>query len=123
MTAGPSLCTVRGGGRTARAPSPRFIRRLIAERRIEFVKVGRHVPDQRIALDRLHRVRCRQADDAAQLLTRRGGLMPGAKKKGRQFGSIRKLPSGRYQASYRGPDGELRPLPHLRAQDRRRRAG
>jgi excisionase family DNA binding protein len=24
---------------------PRFIRRLIAERRIEYVKVGRHVPD------------------------------------------------------------------------------
>ena len=31
--------------------------------------------------------------------------------KGRQFGNIRKLPSGRYQARYRGPDGQLRPAP------------
>ena len=37
--------------------------------------------------------------------------MPGAKKKGRQFGNIRKLPSGRYQARYRGPDGQLRSAP------------
>jgi integrase len=32
--------------------------------------------------------------------------MPGEKK--RQFGNIRKLPSGRYQARYRGPDGSMR---------------
>jgi integrase len=38
--------------------------------------------------------------------------MSGAKKKGRQFGNIRKLPSGRYQARYRGPDGKLRSAPH-----------
>lgn len=38
--------------------------------------------------------------------------MPGAKKKGRQFGNIRKLPSGRYQARYRGPDGKLRSAPN-----------
>jgi excisionase family DNA binding protein len=31
--------------------SPRFIRRLIAERRIEFVKVGRHVRISESALD------------------------------------------------------------------------
>ena len=31
--------------------SPRFIRRLIAERRIEFVKVGRHVRISEAALD------------------------------------------------------------------------
>ena len=36
--------------------------------------------------------------------------MPGAKR-GRQFGNIRKLSSGRYQARYRGPDGKLRPAP------------
>jgi integrase len=29
----------------------------------------------------------------------------------RQFGSIRKLPSGRYQASYKGPDGRRHPAP------------
>jgi integrase len=32
-------------------------------------------------------------------------------KRGRQFGNIRKLSSGRYQARYRGPDGKLRPAP------------
>src|SRR5215831_14772071 len=36
--------------------------------------------------------------------------MPG--RKTRSFGSIRKLPSGRWQARYRGPDGLLRPAPH-----------
>jgi integrase len=32
--------------------------------------------------------------------------------KSRQFGTVRKLPSGRYQARYRGPDGQLRSAPH-----------
>jgi hypothetical protein len=32
--------------------------------------------------------------------------LPGSKS--RQFGNVRKLPSGRYQARYRGPDGKLR---------------
>jgi integrase len=36
--------------------------------------------------------------------------MPG--RKTRSFGSIRKLPSGRWQARYRGPDGLLRSAPH-----------
>lgn len=31
--------------------------------------------------------------------------------KRRQFGRVRKLPSGRYQARYAGPDGQLRPAP------------
>ena len=39
--------------------------------------------------------------------------MPEAKKKSRQFGNIRKLPSGRYQALYRGPDGKLRSAPRI----------
>ena len=29
----------------------------------------------------------------------------------RQFGTIRRRESGRYQARYRGPDGRLRPAP------------
>ena len=37
--------------------------------------------------------------------------MPG--RKTRSFGSIRKLPSGRWQARYRGPDGLLRSAPHI----------
>lgn len=36
--------------------------------------------------------------------------MPG--RKTRSFGSIRKLPSGRWQVRYRGPDGLLRSAPH-----------
>ena len=36
--------------------------------------------------------------------------MPG--RKTRSFGSIRKLPSGRWQARYRAPDGMLRSAPH-----------
>ena len=32
-------------------------------------------------------------------------------KRARQFGNIRRLSSGRYQARYRGPDGKLRPAP------------
>jgi hypothetical protein len=36
--------------------------------------------------------------------------MPG--RKTRSFGSIRKLPSGRWQARYRAPDGLLRSAPH-----------
>jgi integrase len=35
--------------------------------------------------------------------------MPNAKGRRRKFGSIRKLPSGRYQARYPGPDGVDRP--------------
>ncbi|WP_033344549.1 tyrosine-type recombinase/integrase [Catenuloplanes japonicus] len=36
----------------------------------------------------------------------------------RRFGSIRKLPSGRYQARYRGPDGIMRTAPHTFATTR-----
>jgi integrase len=32
--------------------------------------------------------------------------------KRRHFGRVRKLPSGRYQARYLGPEGQLRPAPH-----------
>ncbi|SOE12331.1 Site-specific recombinase XerC [Streptomyces sp. 2323.1] len=35
--------------------------------------------------------------------------MPGKRKSRRQFGRVRKLPSGRYQVRYPGPDGILRP--------------
>lgn len=35
--------------------------------------------------------------------------MPPRRKRRRSYGSIRKLPSGRYQARYPGPDGHLRP--------------
>lgn len=40
--AAPVLLTVEAAAQRL-STSPRFIRRLIAERRIEFVKIGRHV--------------------------------------------------------------------------------
>lgn len=45
-----TLLTVEAAARRL-STSPRFIRRLIAERRIEFVKVGRHVRITESALD------------------------------------------------------------------------
>ncbi|WP_435130369.1 tyrosine-type recombinase/integrase [Actinacidiphila sp. bgisy144] len=39
-------------------------------------------------------------------------------KKRRTFGRVRKLPSGRFQARYRGPDGIDRPAPHTFATKR-----
>ncbi len=38
--------------------------------------------------------------------------MPNNKGKRRRFGAVRQLPSGRWQARYRGPDGIDRPAPH-----------
>src|SRR5581483_6997805 len=36
-------------------------------------------------------------------------MMPNSKGRRRRFGAIRRLPSGRYQARYPGPDGVIRP--------------
>jgi excisionase family DNA binding protein len=47
--AAPMLLTVEAAAERL-STSPRFIRRLIAERRIEFVKVGRHVRIRESAL-------------------------------------------------------------------------
>ena len=47
--AAPMLLTVEAAAERL-STSPRFIRRLIAERRIEFVKVGRHVRISEAAL-------------------------------------------------------------------------
>ena len=89
--------------------SVRFIRRLIAERRIEFVKVGRHVRISEAALAEFIESGRIEPMTAAQRAahTERSGLM--ANKDGhRRFGNARKLPSGRFQIRYPGPDGRLR---------------
>ncbi|WP_225850931.1 tyrosine-type recombinase/integrase [Streptomyces sp. HPF1205] len=44
--------------------------------------------------------------------------MANTKGKRRTFGAVRKLPSGRYQARYPGPDGVMRPAPHTFATSR-----
>ena len=78
--------------------SVRFIRRLIAERRIEFVKVGRHVRISEAALQDFIDAGRVQPMTVADVWTRRRGcgLMPN-KDGHRRFGNVRKLPSGRYQ--------------------------
>ena len=57
--------------------SPRFPRRLIAQRRIRFVKVGRHVRIPESALGRVRRGRCRRArrarDRTARLMAKADG--------------------------------------------------
>ena len=41
-----------------------------------------------------------------------------AAKRKRRFGTIRELPSGRWQARYRGPDGLMRSAPHTFSRQR-----
>jgi excisionase family DNA binding protein len=83
---------------------PRFVRRLIAERRIEFHRVGRHVRISEAALAEFIKL----GRSVGDLCPQEGGLMPGK----RRFGRVRELPSGRWQARYKGPDGIDRPAPH-----------
>lgn len=82
----------------------RFPRRLIEERRITYVKVGRHVRIPESAVRGLHRRPHRRTASPSG-----GGCLMAGKR--RPFGRVRKLPSGRYQARYLGPDGQLRPAP------------
>ena len=96
-----TACTVEAAAERL-STSPRFVRRLIAERRIEFVKVGRHVRISESSLARVHRGGRRRRSPPRDCGTKeRSGLMP--KKDGhRRFGNVRKLPSGRYQSAIPG---------------------
>ena len=76
--------------------SERFIRRLIAERRIGFVKLGRPIRIPMSAIEEFVAGWDRPASQPA------GILMPPRRK----FGDVRRLPSGKWQASYLAPDGE-----------------
>lgn len=89
----------------------RFPRRLIAERRIRFVRVGRHVRIPESA-SRVHRGRAGRTTRA--ITVRAGGLMA----QRRRFGRVRRLQSGRFQARYPGPDGTDRPAPQTFATKR-----
>ena len=102
--------------------SVRFIRRLIAERRIEFVKVGRHVRISESALAEFIEAGKIQPLTAASLRPSTEGSRVMANKDGhRRFGNVRKLPSGRYQIRYPGPDGQMRTGPETYERKRRRR--
>ena len=116
-TVAEQLLLGRGRSPNGLDTKPRFVRRLIAERRIEYPQGRPPRPDQRI--------RC-SADfipAAARLPNERRSAGPEFRvprdawcQGNDSSGKIRKLSSGRYQARYRGPDGRLRPAPrHLRA--------
>ena len=106
---GTVLLTVEAAAKRL-STSPRFIRRLIAERRIEFVKVGRHVRISESALAEFIEAGRVEPLTAAVIRPQRGRVM--ANKEGhRRFGNVRRLPSGRYQIRYPGPDGRLRATP------------
>lgn len=77
--------------------SPRFPRRLITERPIAFVRAKARAHSG-AALDAC--VRQYGAADDEDVMSR-----------GRPFGSIRRLPSRRYQVRYLGPDGLRRSAP------------
>ena len=59
---------------------------------------------QRSCSGRVHQGRARRTGG---IRPQEGGLMPGK----RRFGRVRELPSGRWQARYKGPDGIDRPAP------------
>lgn len=86
--------------------SERFPRRLIAERRIRFTRIGRHVRIPRVRANRAHRGRARRTRHPHP--PSREGCLAMAR---RRFGRVLRLPSGRYQARYPGPDGIDRPAP------------
>ena len=92
--------------------SVRFVRQLIAERRIEFVKVGRHVRIAESALaDFIEAGRVARGHPARH---EGSGVM--ANNDGhRRFGNVRKRESGRYQIRYPGPDGRMRTGPETYA--------
>jgi excisionase family DNA binding protein len=85
--------------------SPHFVRRLVSERRIFFHKIGKHVRLTEadltafVAAGRVEAVR-RRADPARR-----------SKIRSRTFGTIRRLPSGRWQARYYDPAGERHTAP------------
>jgi excisionase family DNA binding protein len=83
----------------------RFTRRLVAERRIRFTHAGPPRPHPRVRAPRVHQGRDGRTGDHSQ--ERQGCLMPAK----RRFGRVRRLPSGRWQARYKGPDGIDRPAP------------
>ncbi len=74
----------------------------------EYVKVGRHVRIPESAVRAYIDANTVEPSAPSQPV-REGCVMAGKK---RRFGRVRKLPSGRYQARYLGPDGIDRPAPH-----------
>jgi excisionase family DNA binding protein len=87
--------------------SERFPRRLIEERRIRFVRIGRHVriPDSVLA----EFIAAGVVEPIITTGKEKGSVMGNSKGRRRRFGAVRELKSGQWQARYRGPDGLMRP--------------
>jgi len=93
----------------------RFPRRLVggAPNRVQAIRASH--PDRRERPRHLHRILHGGARDASAA----GGLMSGnSKGRRRRFGSVRRLPSGLWQARYLTPDDQMVPAP-VRFADRK----
>ena len=90
---------VRGGRTTRHDHALRVV--AIAEKRIRFVRLGRHVriPESAI-VESLKPGRCNNHLGRCVMTSRK-----------RHFGSIRRRESGNYQARYRGPEGRMHSAP------------
>lgn len=102
----------------------RFVRRLIAERRIRYVELGRRSASPRARSPSTSWRAIRRAGPPHPCPLREGGLIAGRKpQRRREFGTVRKLASGRWQArcfGHRTASGtrhrrRSRPGPTLRA--------
>jgi excisionase family DNA binding protein len=97
---------------------PRYVYRLASSGELIRVYIGRYV---RIPPSRLRRTSTHTPSRRSSLRLVVVALvlvpvaisgwctMPNSKGRRRRFGAIRRLPSGRYQARYPGPDGTVRP--------------
>jgi excisionase family DNA binding protein len=85
--------------------SERFARRLVAERRVPVQHVGRHVRIRRSALDRWLATQEQPAVAPLPPTRSRRSVAAMTKKNSskRSFGTVGRLPSGRYRARYRDP--------------------
>ena len=110
-TKAPALLTVEQAAERL-GTKPRFVRRLIAERRIEFHRVGRHVRISEGALaDFIEGGRVGPLTRADHPAWRERSRVVPNRDGHRRFGNVRKLPSGRYQIRYPGLDGRMRTGP------------
>lgn len=85
--------------------SERFVRRLVAERRVPVQHVGRHVRVRLSALDRWLSLQAQPAAAPLPAARSRRNVAAMTKKNNskRSFGTVGRLPSGRYRARYRDP--------------------
>ena len=102
-TARDPLLTVAQAGEYL-GTGERFVRRLITERRIPYVKLGKYVRLQRSLLDAFVDAGASTAcSETSGPAARRASVLLMAKRAA--FGTVDRLPGGRYRARYVCPDG------------------